>query len=157
MKIYLATVAIAAITISTPAQAEDFVVDIAWGDVEMTGGVGPEANRAMAGVVEGTYTVTYADGQSGNGNIRCVGMDTPPSEAPFQLRMSCDASREGLRTSMAFNCLWRGEPGNDTPLFCIGFMTGREGAFAGRGGMMTLDWPEPNTSHGTGQWWPAQG
>ena len=154
-RLVIAATAVALI-LPTAAQAEDFVVDVTWGDVVMTGGIGPEGNWAQAGDVEGTYVVTYSDGTTGNGTIHCVGMDTPPSEAPFRLRMSCDAGREGVATSMAFNCLWRGEPGPETPLSCIGFIRGKEGALEGRGGMMSMDWSEPGKSHGVGQWWPAQ-
>jgi hypothetical protein len=70
--------------------------------------------------------------------------------------MSCDAESQSGKISLGMMCLWRGEPGPDTPLSCIGFMTGKEGPVAGRGGMMTMNWTEAGKSHGTGQWWPAE-
>lgn len=149
MKTYLTAAALAAIAFAVPAQAQHFTYEVTWGDVDMTGGVGPDRSAA-AGVVEGTYVSTYSDGRTVNGTIHCVGMDQPDSSM-FDMHMSCDANSDTGEISIAYACNWRGE-GNDGPLACVGYLEGKAGGAEGRAGLLTLDWHAPNASTGTGQW-----
>lgn len=155
MKSYVLAAAAVALALPATAHAEDFVIDITWGELQMTGGIGPNGNVATAGERDGTYVAKYADGHSVNGTIHCIGMSQPPSSI-FPLHQSCDANSQSGHISLGLMCLWRGEMGPQTPLSCVGFMTGKEGSVAGRGGMITMDYTDSDHSHGTGQWWPAQ-
>ncbi|WP_340586585.1 hypothetical protein [Erythrobacter alti] len=148
MKTYLAAAAFAALLIAAPAQAQQFTYEVTWGDVEMTGGVGPERSSA-AGVVDGNFTANYEDGRTVEGSMHCVGMDQP-SGSMFDMHMSCEATSETGTTSIVYGCDWRGE-GTNGPLACVGYMEGR-GDIEGRAGLLTLDWHSQNASSGTGQW-----
>ena len=151
MKIHALAV-VAALTIPGAAHAEDFTIDADWGELKMTGGIGPDGTVGQAGERDATYVATYDDGRSVNGSMHCIGMNQP-SGALFPLHMSCDAESQSGQISLALGCIWRGEPGPGAGLSCVGFMTGKGGPMAGRGGMMTMNWTGPNKTHGTGQWW----
>lgn len=150
MKICLTlATAFAALAITAPANAQQFTYEIDWGEVDMTGGVGPDRSAA-AGVVEGTYVSIYSDGRTVNGTIRCVGMDQPDAST-FDMHMACDATSETGQTAIAYGCDWRGE-GHTGPLACVGYIEGRAGGIEGRAGLLTLDWHAERAATGTGQW-----
>ncbi len=145
----------AAMLCASAASAENFTYEITWGDVSMVGGIGPDGTWGQGGSVEGTYVTTLADGSTVNGDVRCVGMDQPPSAGVFSLTLACDAVREGATeaTTIAYGCNYLGEPGPDTALGCVGGIRYQQDMGALRIGSVTMHWNTDTTAHGTGQWY----
>lgn len=154
MKVYTLAIVAAALAVPGTAFAEDFSIEYTWGEVQMTGGIGPQGTVARAGTLDGTFVVTNADGSTVNGTAHCIGMDDDGS--PFELRMSCDTATSNSTAAMGLLCIWRGPQGPGTPLSCVGFLTGKSGQLQGRGGMVTINWYDSGKAHGAGQWWPRQ-
>lgn len=151
MKTYITAIALAFLIPGT-AVAEDISAEYIWSQPTMTGGIGPQGNWAQAGDITGTYSFTVADGTKIEGTAHCVGMDE--NRLGFNLRMSCDMASGANRYSTAMLCVWRGEAGPDTPLSCVGYMTGKAGTLEGRGGMITMNWYAQGKAHVVSQWWP---
>lgn len=142
-----------ALLLSSAAQAQNFTHETTWGEVAMTGGVGPKGQNAQAGTVSGNFRVTNDDGSIVTGQIMCIGMDQPPSSGIFALHMACDAKSATGNVSIAYGCNWVGEEGaEDRPLACVGALQGKGGDVAGRRGMITMYWSSDRKSTGVGQW-----
>lgn len=151
MKVYISAIAVALLIPGT-AMADDFTAEYSWSQPEMTGGIGPDGNWAQAGEITGTYVAKLDTGATANGTAHCVGMDE--DRMGFKLRMSCDMTSGDVKYSSAMLCVWRGEVGPDTPLSCVGYMTGKAGVLKGRGGMITMNWYAQGKAHAVAQWWP---
>lgn len=151
---------IAASAISTlftgAAIAQSFTYDVVWQPVESIGGMmGPDGMQGAAGVVNGSYTTTYADGSVQKGAVRCVGMDQPDNGL-FDLHLSCTAKDTSGEAALIYGCNWMGDPGPQTPLGCVGALQGKTGEEKGRNGSLTMEWYSTTASRGTGQWYGGQ-
>lgn len=139
--------------LSGTALAQSFTFDVVWQPVESVGGMsGPGGTQYGAGTVNGSYTTTYADGTVTTGTARCVGMDQPDGGI-FDIHLACTTSEAQGSASVVYGCNFLGERGPETPLACVGGLEGKEGAYGGRRGGLTMEWYAPDKSRGTGQWY----
>jgi hypothetical protein len=142
-----------ALCFASAANAENFTYEVTWGDVDTVGGVGPNGTAAGGGTVSGTY-VTTVGGETINGAISCVGMRESPSSSVFDLRLACDATRDGgATTAIVYGCSYLGEPGPGTALGCVGAIRASDGENEGAMGSVTMHWHAANAATGTGQWY----
>ncbi len=151
-KLTVGVLATASLLTAGAAHAQSFTYDVVWEPVESIGGlVGPNGPQYQGGVVEGKYTTTYADGTVSTGDVKCVGVDQPDGGI-FAIHLACTTTEEAGKASLAYGCNFIGEPGPDTPLSCVGALQGKEGAFAGRNGNLTMEWYTDANARGTGAW-----
>ncbi len=117
--------------------------------------VGPDGMQGAAGVVNGSYTTTFQDGSVQKGTVRCVGMDQPDNGL-FDLHLSCSTKDPGGDASLIYGCNWLGDPGQQTPLGCVGAIQGKTGEDKARNGSLTMEWYSTTAARGTGQWYAQQ-
>jgi len=148
--------AAASLLFSGAAVAQNFTYEVVWEPVEFVGGMDtPDGPQGGAGIVNGSYTTTYADGSVEKGKARCIGMDQPDNGL-FALHFSCTTNDPSGMASLVYGCNYLGKPGPETPLGCVGGIQGKTGEATGRRGSLTMEWYSETQARGTGQWYGSQ-
>lgn len=98
----------------------------------------------------GTTTAAYADGTETVSSFTCVSMTQPPRDAIFMMHGVCDLTAEDGTFTSYMGCNVLSE--DPMEMGCVGGLTGKTGAYEGRGGSFTLH-AKGETSAGTGQWY----
>jgi hypothetical protein len=146
MRIRLLAVLLCAV-IASPVAAETFTFEAHDRDVTRIGGAGPAGTPVAGQMVSGTSQGTMAGGAKLAGTHKCSSLFGQPRGALYPVNMVCEVTDSTGSYLITAGCT----PAPDKTIGCVGELTGKAGAYAGRKGLITI-YTKGEMVRGAGQW-----
>lgn len=139
--------ALLAIVIAAPAAAQSFTFTSEGKPSTVITIPAPDGKSYGAVVLSGAGDTNWVDGKKTKYTYTCVSMSQPPNDTIFQSHMMCDVAAPDGTFAATFGC----NNMSADEMGCVGGLTGKSGAYAGKRGGVTSHGKGPK-AWGTGQW-----